>query len=114
MRRNTSFAVTGTAVKHCLANSSLRRRAQSMGMQPSSLPPIALLRSLPAVRRYADCPVPDDVMLSVLEVARWTGLAKNTQPWELVVVRDRATLAELATCGPYAGHLAGAAAAIVW
>ena len=84
-----------------------------MGMPSSSLSPLALLRSLRAVRRYTDSPVPDDVLLSILEVARWTGSAKNTQPWELVVVRHNATLAELATCGPYAGHLAGAAAAIV-
>jgi nitroreductase len=84
-----------------------------MGMQSSSLSPIALLRSLRAVRRYAERPLPEDVLLSVLEAARWTGSAKNTQPWELVVVQDRATLGELATCGPYAGHLAGAAAAIV-
>jgi nitroreductase len=82
-------------------------------MQSSSLSPIALLRSLRAVRRYAERPIPEDVLLSILEVARWTGSAKNTQPWELVVVCDRATLAELATCGPYAGHLSGAAAAIV-
>jgi nitroreductase len=84
-----------------------------MGMPRSSLSPITLLRSLRAVHRYADAPVPDDVLLSILEAARWTGSAKNTQPWELVVVRDRATLGELATCGPYASHLAGAAAAIV-
>ena len=71
------------------------------------------MRSLRAVRRYADRPVPDDVLLGILEAARWTGSAKNTQPWELIVVRDRATLAELASCGPYASHLAGAAAAIV-
>jgi nitroreductase len=88
-------------------------RAQSTGMQSSSLSPLVLLRSLRAVRRYADRPVPEDVLFSILEAARWTGSAKNTQPWELVVVRERATLAELATCGPYASHLAGAAAAIV-
>jgi nitroreductase len=82
-------------------------------MQSPPISPIALLRSLRAVRRYADRPVPEDVLLSILEVTRWTGSAKNTQPWELIVVRDRATLAELATCGPYASHLAGAAAAIV-
>ena len=82
-------------------------------MQSPPLSPIALLRSLRAVRRYADRPLPEDVLLSILDASRWTGSAKNTQPWELIVVRDRATLAELATCGPYAGHLAGAAAAIV-
>jgi nitroreductase len=83
-----------------------------MGSMPPT-PCAALLRSLRAVRRYADRPVPDAVLRDVLDVARWTGSAKNTQPWELVVVRGRATLAELARCGPYAGHLAGAAAAIV-
>jgi nitroreductase len=71
------------------------------------------LRSLRAVRRYAERPIPDDVLLDVLEVARWTGSAKNTQPWELLVLRDRRTLVELARCGPYASHLAGAAAAVV-
>ena len=80
-------------------------------MQPGSC--AAFLRSLRAVRRYADRPIPDDVLLDVLDVARWTGSAKNAQPWELVVARGRATLTELAGCGPYAGHLAGAGAAIV-
>jgi nitroreductase len=72
-----------------------------------------LLRSLRAVRRYADRPIPDDVLLDVLDVARWTGSSKNTQPWQVVVVRDRATLADLAKCGQFAGHLAGAAAVLV-
>jgi nitroreductase len=71
------------------------------------------LRSLRAVRRFSSAPVSDDVLQDILEVARWTGSSKNSQPWRLIVVRDRGTLAELARCGPYAGHLAGAQAAIV-
>lgn len=67
-----------------------------------------LLRGLRAVRRYAARPVAEDALRDILETARWTGSAKNTQPWELVVVRDRATLDQLATLGQYAGHLAGA------
>ncbi len=82
-------------------------------MQSPSPSYAVFLRSLRAVRRYADRPIADAVLLDVLKVARWTGSAKNTQPWELVAVRDRAALAELATYGPYAGHLAGAAAAVV-
>src|SRR6202011_2462924 len=39
--------------------------------------------------------------------------SKNTQPWHLIAVRDASRLAELATCGPFAGHLARANAAIV-
>jgi nitroreductase len=70
------------------------------------------LRSLRAVRRFSARAIPDEVVLDILEVARWTGSSKNTQPWHLIVVRDRGALAELATCGPFAGHLAGAQAAI--
>jgi nitroreductase len=76
-------------------------------------PIAAFLRSLRAVRRFSEQKIPDEVLLDLLEVARWTGSSKNSQPWHLIVVRDRATLKQLATCGPYAGHLAGAQAAIV-
>ncbi|HEX5417543.1 MAG TPA: nitroreductase family protein [Chloroflexota bacterium] len=74
---------------------------------------IAFLRSLRSVRRYAPTPVPDDVIHEILEVGRWTGSAKNTQPWELLVVRNRETLRQLSTMGQFAGHLAGAAFAIL-
>jgi len=70
------------------------------------------LRSLRAVRRYSTTPVPDDVIQDVLEVGRWTGSGKNTQPWEMLVVRDPNTLRELAGWGQFASHLSGAAFAI--
>jgi nitroreductase len=66
------------------------------------------LRSLRVVRRYADRQIPDDALRDVLEVARWTGTSKNTQPWHLVVVRDRETLKRLSKLGQFATHLAGA------
>jgi nitroreductase len=72
-------------------------------MPPSSLSPMALLRSLRAVHRYA----PDDVLVSIVEVARWTGSAENSQPWKLVVVLNRAGWPSWQA----AGHLAGAVAA---
>jgi nitroreductase len=71
------------------------------------------IKSLRAVRRFAADPIPDEVLHDILEVARWTGSSKNTQPWRLIVVREKATLQVLAACGPYAGHIAGANAAIV-
>jgi nitroreductase len=72
----------------------------------------AFLRTLRSVRRFADRPIPDEVLMDVLDVARWTGSSKNTQPWHLIVVRSRETLQALATCGTYAGHLAGAQLAV--
>jgi nitroreductase len=72
----------------------------------------AFLRSLRSVRRFSNAAIPDEVLHDILEVARWTGSAKNTQPWHLIVVRERATLEALAQCGPFAGHLARATAAL--
>ena len=72
-----------------------------------------LLRTLRAVRRFSAEAIPEDVLLDILDVARWTGSAKNTQPWELVIVEDRGDLERLSTLGQYAGHLAGARLAIV-
>ncbi len=71
-----------------------------------------LIKSLRAVRQFSDRQIPVDVLHDILDTGRWTGSAKNTQPWDLVVVRNRETLAALAKCGQFAGHLAGAKLAI--
>lgn len=72
-----------------------------------------LLISLRAVRHFTAQPVPDAVITRILQAARWTGSAKNTQPWHFVVVTNPETLKTLATFGRYASHLAGAALGIV-
>lgn len=69
---------------------------------------LRFLRSLRSVRRYSPRPVPADVVLQVLEVARWTGSGKNLQPWHFVVVRDAHTRRQLSMLGPFASHVADA------
>lgn len=71
-----------------------------------------LLRTLRVVRRFSDRPVPDDALADILEVARWTGTSKNTQPWHIVVVTDRETLRRLSELGRFAAHVAGAQIAL--
>jgi nitroreductase len=61
-----------------------------------------------AVRRFSPEPVSDEVLTDILQAARWTGSAKNTQPWHLIVVRVRQTLRALSECGQFAYHLADA------
>lgn len=70
------------------------------------------LLTVRSVRGFSDRPVPDGVLHDVLEAARWTGSAKNGQPWELLVIRDREHLRELSTCGWFAAHVAEAQVAI--
>jgi nitroreductase len=40
-------------------------------------------------RRYADQPIPDEVVDRILDAARVTGSASNKQPWRLLVVEDQ-------------------------
>jgi nitroreductase len=58
-------------------------------------------------------PVPENVLQDVLEVARWSGSARNRQPWEFVVVGERKKLERLAACEGRAAHLTNAAVGIV-
>ncbi len=69
--------------------------------------------SLRSIRHFADQAIPDAVIERILQAARWTGSAKNSQPWQFVVAREKQALKDLATCGLYASHLAGAAMGIV-
>jgi nitroreductase len=66
-----------------------------------------------AVRHFLNRPVPQDVLIRILQAGRWAGSSKNTQPWHFVVVRGREALDQLSRCGRYASHLQGAALAVV-
>jgi nitroreductase len=71
-----------------------------------------LMRTRRAVRQFSDQPVPEETIRAILNAGRRAQSSKNGQPWHFVVIRDKAKLKELSTCGAYAGHLAGAAFAV--
>ena len=85
----------------------------SQSVTSSAPDQIAFLRGLRQVRQLRPDPLPQAVLDDILEVARWTGSARNIQPWELVLVQDRATLQALAQVKDgRAAHLLNAAAGI--
>ena len=45
-------------------------------------------------RRYADRPIPDDVVTRILDAGRLSGSSMNKQDWQFVVVSDKEALAE--------------------
>ena len=53
------------------------------------------VRSLSSVRSYVDGEVPDEVIMEVMEAGRLSPSAHNDQPWEFVLIKDRATLREM-------------------
>jgi nitroreductase len=71
------------------------------------------IRTMLAVRRYQDKPIPAATLRRVLEAGRLTGSAKNVQPWHFIVVEDRKTLQKLGTLARTGAHVAQAAAAVV-
>jgi len=71
------------------------------------------IRTKRAVRVFQDRPLPDEVLAAILNAGRRAQSSKNSQPWHFVVVRQRATLEALSKLGTFAGHLAGAALAVV-
>jgi nitroreductase len=46
-------------------------------------------------RRYADRPIPDELVTRILDAGRLSGSSTNKQDWEFVVVSDREAFAEV-------------------
>lgn len=78
--------------------------------------PADLLRPLRQVRQYREF---TDVLLSqqeldaIINVARWSGSSRNTQPWRFIVVREADLIRRMAEAGaPQTRSLRTATAAI--
>jgi nitroreductase len=70
------------------------------------------IRGLRVVRRYADRPLEPVHLEAILNAGRRASSSKNRQRWDFIVVTDRDGLRTLTGVGPYADHVAGAAAAV--
>ena len=70
------------------------------------------INSVRVVREFANRPLEPDHLTRILNAGRRTGSSKNAQRWVFIAVQDGEHLRQLAAVGRYAGHLAGAAAAV--
>ena len=67
-----------------------------------------------SVRQYdADKPVPAAVLEKILRAAMHAPSSKNSQPWEFVIVTEKALLQRLQDAHPYASFLTTAGTGIV-
>lgn len=67
--------------------------------------------SVRVVRDFADRPLEEPHLERIANAGRRAGSSKNLQRWSFVLVRDRDRLSQLGKSGPWATHVAGAAAA---
>jgi nitroreductase len=70
------------------------------------------IRARRNVRAYRDDPLPRDVLERILEAGRRAPSSRNWQPWDFVVVTERAALEALAKVWMGATHIARSAATI--
>ena len=64
------------------------------------------------VRRFQPRKLEPEHLTRIVDAGRHAASSKNQQRWDFVVVEERGTLEALSRSGKYAGHLAGAAAAV--
>ena len=79
-----------------------------MASDENPCPPTAVTRILRRVRQtrdYRPDAVPEEALLDILDVARWTGSVTNTQPWKFIVVTDPETRRKMAEAAPYTAHI---------
>ena len=74
---------------------------------------IEFLRRQRQSRQFTDEPVSEADLEQILQVARWTGSSKNTQPWEFVVVTEPALKAEIGAATQWTSWAADAPVVIV-
>ncbi|RDI50789.1 nitroreductase family protein [Nocardia mexicana] len=71
------------------------------------------IKDLRSVRHFLPHPVPRTVVEQIIDVARWTGSARNRQPWRFVAVTDPDVRQDLSRSGNFALHLADAPLVLV-
>lgn len=50
---------------------------------------VGCIRTRRSIRKFKDGPVPKDVLLKVMDTAKWSPSYKNTQPWETVILAGK-------------------------
>jgi len=71
------------------------------------------VRTVLAVRRYEDRPIPDTVVRRIIEAGRVTASSMNRQPWHFIVVQNRQNLRKLGAATRTGPYVADAPLAIV-
>jgi len=77
-------------------------QAKVPGVPVGGMGTLEAIKTRRSVRQYTAEPVSDETVREVLRCGMQAPSACNEQPWQFVVIRDRATLAKAGTINPYA------------
>ncbi len=79
----------------------------------SSMDALTAIFTRRSIRKYTGQPVSDETIDILLRAAMSAPSARNEQPWEFIVIRDRAVLQQFPQFHPFAKHVPDAPVAIV-
>ncbi len=74
---------------------------------------IDMLLTRRSIRRFQGKDVSLDLLLKILDIARYAPSARNSQPWEYIIVKDKELKEKLGKIHPYAEPLLDAPAGIL-
>jgi nitroreductase len=77
-----------------------------------SMDVLEAIRSRCSVRHYKHELIPDDLLLKILEAAKWAPSPFNTQPWEFIIIKEKGTLAAISKFARYSDYLTNVPMAI--
>jgi len=66
-----------------------------------------------SIRKYENKPIPKEIIEDIIDCARLAPTANNVQPWEFVVVTEKATREKLAEIADYGKFIKDAPVCIV-
>lgn len=49
---------------------------------------IEFLKTRRSIRKFKDTPIDDNVLMSILDTARFAPSARNSQPWKFIIIKD--------------------------
>ena len=55
----------------------------------------SLMKKVRQSRRYESAPLTEDEVTELLQIARWTGSSRNTQPWHFIAITDTEILKQV-------------------
>lgn len=83
------------------------------GGAPAPMPALDAIKTRRSVRRFTSEPVAAELVDAILACGMQAPSACNEQPWQFVILRDRALLAKVGGINPYAAYAKDAPLAIL-
>ncbi|MCK4927099.1 MAG: nitroreductase family protein, partial [Candidatus Aenigmarchaeota archaeon] len=74
---------------------------------------IKSIKSRRSVRNYQTAEIPKEILEELIDCARLAPTARNTQPWEFIIIKDKDTLDNIGKLASHGHFIKDAAACII-